>query len=496
MKKSKAIVLSLLMLALASLVLYACGSEPPTPTPPPPTNTVPPPTATTEPEAAPTEADTEASTPAAGRTRSPITSVRRTPTAGTQSGSLASADDVAMIKESARAADELKSYHFTMEVAASEFITQPVDAEGDFVAPDSTYIKGTAGGEEVEQLIVGGKVYRKAAGGDWVETEKPQTSPDDPTSAFNPESITTGGNPVQGFSDLIESVQEFRDQGEETINGVKVRHFTFDLDLAAMAGGDVAEVEKMFGGEIPPLGNGAVWIDPATKNMHRLDVHMDIGVLLKMMVEGLAQAFGGTPTPGGPAPTPFPTLDFDLSMTISKHNDPSVTVPDPPAGAMVATPEPTVGSASTPEAAPTTSSNTASGDMLPIGQTGQAGDFKVTVNKVTHTKQGTVAPDAGKEYVIVNLTVENISQEAKAFSTLLFLTLYDGANNKYDIALFGPDIEILETTIKNQNAEGRVDPGKSVTGDVAFEVADSATGLRLEYSSIFPEGKATFELDR
>jgi hypothetical protein len=210
----------------------------------------------------------------------------------------------------------------------------------------------------------------------------------------------------------------------------------------------------------------------------------------------MSQAFGGTPTPGGAAPTPFPSLDFDISMTISKHNDPSIKVPELPAGLMEATPAPTSGSASTPEAAPTTSSNTASGDMLAIGQTGQAGDFKVTVNKVTHTKEGVAAPDAGKEYVIVNLTVENISKEAKAFSSLLFLTLYDGSNNKYDISLFGPNIEIIETTIKNQNAEGRVDPGKSVTGDVAFEVADNATGLRLEYSSIFPEGKATFKLDR
>jgi hypothetical protein len=230
--------------------------------------------------------------------------------------------------------------------------------------------------------------------------------------------------------------------------------------------------------------------------MHRLDMHMDVGVLMKMLVEAMSQAFGGTPTPGGAAPTPFPALDFDLSMTISKHNDPSIKVPELPAGVMEATPEATAEVESTPEAAPTTSSNTASGDMLAIGQTGQAGDFKVTVNKVTHTKQGTVAPDAGKEYVIVNLTVENISKEAKAFSTLLYLTLYDGANNKYDISLFGPNIEILETTIKNQNAEGRVDPGKSVTGDVAFEVADNATGLKLEYSSIFPEGKATFKLDR
>jgi hypothetical protein len=494
-KKSKAIVLSLLLLALASLVLYACGSEPPTPTPPPPTNTVPPPTATTVPEdeAEPT-ADAD-STPAAGRTRTPLTSVRRTPTAGTKTGTVASADDVTLIKDSAKAADELTSYHFTMEVAPSEFITQPVDAEGDFVAPDSTYIKGTAGGEDIEQLVVGGKVYRKAAGSDWVLTEKPQTSPDDPTSAFNPETITTGGNPVKGFSDIIESVQEFRDQGEETINGVKVRHFTFDLDLAAMAGSDVQEMEKMFGGELPPLGNGAVWVDPKTKNMHRLDVHMDIGVLLKLMIEGMAQAFGGTPTPGGAAPTPFPTLDFDVSMTISKHNDPSVKVPELPAGLMEATPAPTAEVESTTEPAPTTSSNTSSGDMLAIGQTGQAGDFKLTVNKVSYSKKGLFAPDQGNEYAIVNVTVENVSSEAKAFSSLLSLNLFDGANKKYDISI-GADIEILETTVSKQYADGKVPAGKSVTGDIAFEVGENTKDLRLEYTSFFPEGKVTYKLDR
>lgn len=136
------------------------------------------------------------------------------------------------------------------------------------------------------------------------------------------------------------------------------------------------------------------------------------------------------------------------------------------------------------------------GPAIPIGQTGEAGDFRVTVNSVRYTTQGVVDPDQGNEYLIVNMTVQNISSDAKAFSSLLFLTLLDNQGREYDISLFGPDIEIIETTIRNANPEGRVRPGQAITGEVAFEVAKSARGLVLVYESLFPEGRVEFKLDR
>jgi hypothetical protein len=54
----------------------------------------------------------------------------------------------------------------------------------------------------------------------------------------------------------------------------------------------------------------------------------DLGPFMKAitdMMEGLM----GTPTPGGPAPTPMPSMKFVIDMGISKHGDPSVTVPTP-----------------------------------------------------------------------------------------------------------------------------------------------------------------------
>src|SRR5688500_12144563 len=142
-KQMKAMGLGLVILMLALTGLTACGGEAPaTPTPLPPTATPVPPTPTPEPTRV-----TGSSQPGGGTT--------------------ASSSDVEMLEDAVSATADLKSYHYTMDVDATDD-EQTANVEGDYVAPDKGYVKGTLAGETVEQLISGDDVFVKDASGKWV----------------------------------------------------------------------------------------------------------------------------------------------------------------------------------------------------------------------------------------------------------------------------------------------------------------------------------------
>jgi hypothetical protein len=285
----------LVVAALMVLGLVACGGETPTPTPLPPTPTPVPPSPT------------------------PVPPTPTTVTSG-GGGETATADDRSLITEALSNAESLESYHFTLDLKETEFITQPAKLEGDYMAPNVVYIKGTMGDQAVEQIAVGDKVWEKQ-GGSWV-ARTPDTGD---TSAspfgFNAEEIVSGGNPLAEISGIAGGVKEFRSQGTESINGVSTRKYDFTLDAESMAGGSGADLSGM-----GDLGGGTLNIDPDKKQLHKLGIDLDLGPLLDLMMRGFAEAFG-TPTPGGPAPTPSPSMKIQFEMTISKHNDPSINIP-------------------------------------------------------------------------------------------------------------------------------------------------------------------------
>jgi hypothetical protein len=288
----------LAMLAVASLMLLglvACG-ETPTPTPLPPTPTPVPPSPT------------------------PVPPTPTTVTSG-GGGAVATDADKELVAEALQNAQDLSSYHFTLDLQETEFITQAAKLEGDYMAPDVVYIKGTMGDESIEQIAVGSQVWEKQ-GSDWVKREvDPNASSADPFG-FNAEEIVSGGNPLAEIAGLTEGVSEFTSEGDETINGVSTRRFAFVLDAAAMAGDSGMDL-----GNMGDLGGGTLSVDPDEKQLHKLGIDLNLGPLMELMIRGFAEAFSGTPTPGGPQPTPFPSMQIVFEMTISKHNDPSINIP-------------------------------------------------------------------------------------------------------------------------------------------------------------------------
>jgi hypothetical protein len=295
----------LVLLSMLLGLLAACGGETPTntPVPPPPTNTPvpPPPTNTTAPAAAATN------TPAAGNS-------------GTGSGTEATSAEMDLIAQALTATQELKSYHYTLK-ASGDIITETLDLQGDYVAPDKAYAKGTVGGETVEQLATGGKIYRKDASGKWVETPESVAA----GGAGNPaESVVQEANVLGSLSTFTSAGANYRNVGTETLDGVSTTHFVGTIEAGKMAGAEGLGAL----GNIPSLGDINVWIDPQTKYIHKLDMNLDLSTFMGA-IAGIAEALQGTPTPGGPTATPVPSLKFVVNLTVSKQNDPSISIPTP-----------------------------------------------------------------------------------------------------------------------------------------------------------------------
>jgi len=239
-----------------------------------------------------------------------------TPGAGGMSGGMAAtSSDLQLITDAYTATQSLKSYHFTL-AANGDVVTQPVSIEGDFVAPDKAYIKGTFSGTRGEQLRIGNKAYKKDASGKWVPDAANSTT-------GSPTDVTASANIVSGLGTFLQAGSNYRDtQQDETMDGVTVKHFVGQVDATKLASGAAGL------GTVPPLGSVALWIDPQTKYIHKAQMAIDLSSFMKMMT-GMVEALQGTPTPGGATATPIGTMKFNIDMTLSKLNDTSITVPTP-----------------------------------------------------------------------------------------------------------------------------------------------------------------------
>jgi hypothetical protein len=478
-KQTRAIVLTLAIMVLALVGLYACGGETATPTAVPPSPTPVPPTP-----------------------------VPPSPTA--QAAKDASSDEVVLIQQAVSNTDNLKSYHFTIEIQPSEFITQPVKAEGDYVAPNTTYIKGTMGQQNIEDIIIGDKVFVKDASGNWSEQPKPDTS-NDPMAALRAQQMVSSGNPAAGLGSIIDTVKTYKNGGTESINGVNTTKYTFKLDLKEMLGSENVPQGINLGST--DLGGGALWIDPPAKNIHKVDVQVNVGPLLDFG-DLMTQAFGSsgeTPTPGGTQPTPRPQSPVHVIITISKHNDPSINIPltdemkaaqassaatptteEVPTPEEVATPEEaaTPAEVATPEGGSTTGGG---GQAVTgnIGETVTVGNTKFTVNDVSRSDSGLLPPSQGNEYLLITVTIENTGTEDATISGLVSFVLTDSAGKNQTLSLtadYGPNAEKLLDSVLGKTGNA-VKAGQKATGLLGYEVKKGTTDLTLKFIPNFLDDK-------
>jgi len=313
-------------------LLSACGGDSPTASPVIATTTLAPIVTATHAPVQTTVAPTGTPVRPTVMTALPLTmppDTRPDATASPTTAAGGTSGEATLVKDALAAAKGLKSYHFSM-AASGDAITQSIQVAGDFIAPDRVSIKGTVGGVASEQLATGGHAYRRVAGGAWAQ-EAAETA--DPSSGPNVLNVGKDPNPLTGLDDLVNSGIDYKVVGNESLDGVQTRHLAGKVDAGALLGGG--------SGGSPPLGSPSLgtvdlWIDPATKQIHRVRLDLDLAPFFKML-DTMMGGMMGTPGAGTPSPTPLPaTMKMLVEMNLSRHNDSTIQVPAAPAGAVVA----------------------------------------------------------------------------------------------------------------------------------------------------------------
>lgn len=104
-------------------------------------------------------------------------------------------------------------------------------------------------------------------------------------------------------------------------------------------------------------------------------------------------------------------------------------------------------------------------EVFSIGDTVNVDGLNVTLNSVrVSTGDEWLKPEFGK-YVILDLSFENTTDQAKNVSTMLQMSLSDDQGYSHGIALY---------TGTKGSVDGEVGPGRTVRGEVAFDVGDSS----------------------
>ncbi len=252
--KSKDAILSVLLVVIGALGLYACWGESPAATP---RATVPAPTAPTAtavaaasteasrvPTAAPGQPTTVSEQPAAATRETPANDTSDSSTSGNSSDSA-----MDLLKRSSAAMKSVKSYHVLLR---SESSRGSATTEGDVVLPDKERLvidSGPSGKSEI--VIIGQDSYMKLPG----------------TNSYNRFSLGASplgvANNIAGFADIAENPIIVGDENMEGVDATHVK-FTYSLEKALeMAAG---EEGKAIPTSSVSMGkaDGDAWIEKAT----------------------------------------------------------------------------------------------------------------------------------------------------------------------------------------------------------------------------------------
>jgi hypothetical protein len=216
---------------------------------------------------------------------------------------------LAWINEALTRATTLRSYRYTLDAAGDVFL-QPTHMEGEYVYPSSAYMKGMVGGTPLEQLVIGDRVYFKR-NGEWVLRT---------ASTPIPGNVMPGGNAADtllGEADLVSVLLENFFQtpqyylvGEETINGIRTRHFTTKVFTPKEVAEDLLGDSVPDAANLPPIGDGDLWIGD-DMNVYKITLRLDFGAIVEKM-KGFYVPF-----------------KFDITATFRDHNDPGISIPNP-----------------------------------------------------------------------------------------------------------------------------------------------------------------------
>lgn len=127
-------------------------------------------------------------------------------------------------------------------------------------------------------------------------------------------------------------------------------------------------------------------------------------------------------------------------------------------------------------------------DVFKVGDTVKIDNFNVRVNKVSTSNGGEfIKPKKGNEYLKIDITLENISNESQAVSSILMFKVVDKDGRAYNQAI-----------IENQKGQldGELGKGRKMTGEYVVEVPKGTKNLELEFdSSVISKGQVVIKLN-
>jgi hypothetical protein len=125
-----------------------------------------------------------------------------------------------------------------------------------------------------------------------------------------------------------------------------------------------------------------------------------------------------------------------------------------------------------------------------VGEVIEIGTMLLTVNEVTSPKGDQFnKPSDGNKFVVVDLTIENKSDETVNISTLLQMSIKTAEGQKYSVDV------MASTAGGGSTPDGEVAPGEKIRGQVGFQVPEASTGLIFVFDAdVFGAGKVAIAL--
>ena len=245
-QKARSAALTLALVGMAAISLAGCGGDNATATPVAATATTAitaPATATTARTANATATNATATTATAGQ-----------PTTGTGTGN--SSDALALLKDSAAAMKNVKTFHIKLAVESAGTTN---NIEGDMQLPDRMRLTAVAGGQTIQIVVVGGSSYTQIPGGGDSYIEGP----------FDSSLLTTTDTTAVG--DFAQSATVV---GDETIDGASTTHvkFSYDADKAAQAALEAMGTPTTTATSNLGMADAEMWIEKGTNYIRQFKV--------------------------------------------------------------------------------------------------------------------------------------------------------------------------------------------------------------------------------
>lgn len=239
-QKARSAALTLALVGMGAMGLAGCGGDTATATPVAPTAT----TAVTAPATATTAITTAATA---------TTAVAGQPTTGTGTGN--SSDALALLKDSAAAMKNVKTFHIKLAVESGGATN---NIEGDMQLPDMMRLSAVAGGQTIQIIVIGGKSYTQVPGAGDSYIEGP----------FDSSLLTTTDTTAVG--DFAQSATVV---GDETIDGANTTHvkFSYDADKAAQAALEALGTPTTATSNLG-MADAEMWIEKGTNYIRQFKV--------------------------------------------------------------------------------------------------------------------------------------------------------------------------------------------------------------------------------